>query len=213
MDSYFGYKPCSCCGKYADDGAYIKVDWYCLDCADKRPKMKSLLSLLSLRINSMTVKPSLPSKIFGVEQTDDLHDKQLEYHSGVFSHETAVMLHTLSTYSPFYYHISFPKGYHSENAREQYVKPHHTTEHELSDEYIELMDSWDSNPIRVTNLEKTIIDMLRYKWAVPGIVEEMIDDYITRNDKNIDKLTGYADRFNVLDIIKERILPFIKGVE
>jgi predicted transcriptional regulator of viral defense system len=69
------------------------------------------------------------------------------------------------------------------------------------------MDSWDSNSINVTNLEKTIVDMLLHKNPMPGIVDEMIDDYVAREDKNIDKLMDYACRFDVLDIIKERILP------
>lgn len=141
---------------------------------------------------------------------DDLYINQLKYSKGVYSFETAVMLHTLSTYSPFVYHISFPRGYHLANAKKkQHIKPYYLFKDELADEYIEGMDSWDSNPIRVTNLEKTIIDMLRYKRAMPGIVEEMINDYIVREDKNIDRLAEYGCRFDVLDIIKGKILPFV----
>lgn len=140
---------------------------------------------------------------------DDLYFVQLRYSKSVYSHETAVMLHTLSTYSPFVYHITFSRGYHLANAKERHIKPHYASKHELGDECIEVMDSWDSNPIRVTNLEKTIIDMLRYKRAMPGIVEEMINDYIVREDKSIDKLMEYGYRFDVLDIIKEKIFPFV----
>src|SRR5699024_11239111 len=82
---------------------------------------------------------------------------------------------------------------------------------ERTDEYIEVMDSWDSNPIKVTNLEKTIIDMLRKKNAMPGIVDEMINDYIDRDDTDIQKLVEYGTRFDVINQIEERMLPYVKS--
>ncbi|MBU5467925.1 hypothetical protein KQI49_13930 [Virgibacillus sp. MSJ-26] len=142
---------------------------------------------------------------------DDLYIIQLQYPGAVYSHETAVMLHTLSSYSPFFYHVSFGRGYHLSNAKEQHIKPHYISKNELDDEYIEKIDSWDSNPIKVTNLEKTIVDMLRHKNPMPGIVDEMIHDYVTREDKNIDKLVDYACRFDVLTSVKERVFPFAES--
>lgn len=146
---------------------------------------------------------------------DDLYFMQLKYPKGVYSHETAVMLHTLSTYSPFYFHISFPENYRlgSDKAKEQYIRTYYTPEIERTDEYIEVMDSWDSNPIRVTNLEKTVVDMLRKKVPMPGIVDEMINDYIDRDDTNIQKLVEYGTRFDVINQIEERILPYVKSTK
>ncbi len=144
---------------------------------------------------------------------DDLYIIQLQYPKAVYSHETAVMLHTLSTYSPFFYHLSFGRGYHLSNAKEQHIKPYYISQHQLDNEYIDEMDSWDSNPIKVTNLEKTIVDMLLHTNPMPGIVDEMIDDYVAREDKNIDKLMDYAYQFDVLNMIKERILPFVKSTK
>lgn len=146
---------------------------------------------------------------------DDLYFMQLKYPKGVYSHETAVMLHTLSTYSPFYFHISFPENYRlgSDKAKEQYIRTYYTPKIERTDEYIEVMDSWDSNPIKVTNLEKTIIDMLRKKNPMPGIVDEMINDYIDRDDTDIQKLVEYGARFDVINQIEERILPYVKSTK
>lgn len=140
---------------------------------------------------------------------DDLYLMQLRYAKGIYSHETAVMLHTLSTYSPFHFHVSFPRGYHLANAKELRFKPYYVRSEELQSEFIEVMNSWDSNPIRVTNLEKTVIDMLRHQRPMPGIVEEMINDYIRRKDKDIEKLKQYAVQFEVYRIVEERILPFV----
>lgn len=143
---------------------------------------------------------------------DDLYFVQLKYPKGVYSHETAVMLHTLSTFSPFHFNISFPRGYHlgSEHATEQNIHPHYMNKSEFNNEYVEEMTSWDSNPIRVTNLEKTVIDMLRYENSMPGVIDEMIHDYLGRDDKNITRLVEYGNTFGVIDQIEERILPFVK---
>lgn len=143
---------------------------------------------------------------------DDLYFMQLKYSTGIYSHETAVMLHDLSTYSPFYFHISFPKKYRlgADKAKKQHIRTYYTSEIERTNEYIEVINSWDSNPIRVTNLEKTVIDMLRKKTPMPGIVDEMINDYIVRDDTNIQRLQKYGVRFGVSNKIEERILPFVK---
>lgn len=141
---------------------------------------------------------------------DDLYLLQLQYSKGIYSHETAVMLHWLSTNYPFKYHMTFQKGYHLKNATEQNIKPHYFSSAEVSDEYTEIINTWDGNPVRVTNLEKTVIDMLKNKRATPNIINEMISDYVSRNDKNIKRLIDYAERFNVLDLVREKVLNIVK---
>ncbi|AOF49702.1 type IV toxin-antitoxin system AbiEi family antitoxin domain-containing protein [Tetragenococcus halophilus] len=141
---------------------------------------------------------------------DDLFMLQLKYSKGVFSHETAVMLHWLSTNYPFVYHVSFPRGYHLISAKEQNIKPYYVSANDLTSEYVDVVDSWDSNPLRVTNLEKTIVDMLRHEKAAPGIIEEMLDDYLNREDKDIKRLKDYGERFNIEDLINERVLSVVK---
>ncbi|HLR68357.1 MAG TPA: hypothetical protein VK105_14720 [Virgibacillus sp.] len=120
------------------------------------------------------------------------------------------MLHWLSTNYPFVYHLSLPRGYHLFNAKEQNIRPYYMEKSELSDEYIDKINSWDSNPLRVTNLEKTVIDMLRHKKPTPGLVDEMLDDYLSRKDKNIQRLEEYGRRFNVGKLIYERVLTIVK---
>lgn len=141
---------------------------------------------------------------------DDLYLLQLKYPKGIYSHGTAVMLHWLSTNYPFTYHVSFPRGYHLNSAQDQNIDPYYVSKNELTDEYVDLVDSWDSNPIRVTNLEKTIVDMLRTKKAAPGVVDEMIDDYLGRKNKNLSRLERYGKKFNVEKVIDERVLNNVK---
>lgn len=141
---------------------------------------------------------------------DDLYILQLRYPRGIISHDTAMMLHELTTFSPFVYHLTFPKGYHLSDAKEQLIEMHYANENELKEEYIQTIDSWESNPIKVTNLEKTIIDSFRYEELMTFIMKEMIHNYVQRKDKNIDRLIDYAKRFKVLEIVEREVLPFVK---
>jgi predicted transcriptional regulator of viral defense system len=144
------------------------------------------------------------------EYFDDLYLLQLKYTRSVYSHETAVLLHWLTTNYPFQFHMSFPKSYHLKNAKKQNIETYYVNEAELTAEYIETVESWDSNPLRVTNLEKTIIDMLKMKDSTPGIVDEMLDDYIDREDKNIERLKSYAKEFDIESLIDERVITLVK---
>src|SRR5699024_6732078 len=123
---------------------------------------------------------------------------------------TTKMENEYRTNYTFVYHVSFPRGYHLFNAKEQNIKPYYVEKSELEDEYIETIDSWDSNPLRVTNIEKTIIDILRLKNPTPGLVDEMLGDYLNRENKNIKRLMEYGKKFNVEKILDERILTIAK---
>lgn len=136
---------------------------------------------------------------------DDFFMLQLKYPKGIFSHETAVLLHWLSTNYPFTYHISFPRGYHLGNAKDQNIKPYYLSEKELNNNFIQDVKTWDGNIVRVTNLEKTIVDMLRYNQSTPGVIEEMVVSYLEREDRDIDKLLLYARQFKVENLIEERL--------
>ncbi|AZP05403.1 type IV toxin-antitoxin system AbiEi family antitoxin domain-containing protein [Jeotgalibaca ciconiae] len=120
------------------------------------------------------------------------------------------MLHWLTTNYPFLYHMSFPRGYHLVSAEQQSIKPYYLSSKELDEEYVVELNSWDSNPLRVTNLEKTMIDMLRYENVTPGLVDEMVDDYLDREDRNLERLETYAKRFKIEKLVEERILSAVQ---
>lgn len=137
---------------------------------------------------------------------DDLFLLQLKYPESVYSQYTAIMLHWLSTAYPFFYYFSLPKKYNFFSVPEKYIKPHYVNADELNDEYLEKIDSWHSNQVRVTNLEKTVVDSLRNEKLMTFVLEEMIDNYINREDKNIQRLIEYAKRFDVMEIIEKEVL-------
>jgi len=141
--------------------------------------------------------------------SDELYTTQLRYSKGVYSHETAVMLHSLSTYSPFVYHLTFPRGYHLNNPEQQHIYPHHMTLDKINIG-VEKMESWHGNLISVTNLERTVVDMLNNKNAFPGIVDEMVDNYLWMEDKDIGRLKEYAKIYGVESQVEEKVLELVK---
>lgn len=141
--------------------------------------------------------------------SDELYTTQLRYPKGIYSHETAVMLHSLSTYSPFVYHMTFPRGYNLNNPEQQHIYPHHMTLTKINIG-VKSMESWHGNHILVTNLERTVVDMLTNKNAFPGIVDEMIDNYLWMEDKDIKRLKRYAKIFGAEKQIEGKVLEFAK---
>lgn len=134
---------------------------------------------------------------------DDLYIMQLKYSKGVYSYESASMLHGLTTFSPFAYIMTFPKGYHLKTRQEQHIEAHFATPKFYSLGVMEL-DSWFGNPLRVTNLERTVIDMLRSPQTLPDIVDEAMSNYSWSQKKNLTRLKKYARMYGVERLVRER---------
>jgi uncharacterized protein involved in tellurium resistance len=62
------------------------------------------------------------------------------------------------------------------------------------------------NPIRVTDLERTICDIVRSRNQMDmQIVYEALRCYVKRTDRDVDLLYNYAGRFRVQKIIRQYI--------
>lgn len=134
---------------------------------------------------------------------DDLYIMQLKYSKGIYSHESACMLHGLTTFSPFSYIMTFPKGYHLNTREAQCIEAHYSTPPFYSLGVMQLK-SWFGNPLRVTNLERTVIDMLRSPHTLPDIVDEVLSNYSWSEDKNLTRLNEYAQVYKVMHLVRER---------
>lgn len=134
---------------------------------------------------------------------DDLYIMQLKYSKGIYSHESACMLHGLTTFSPFAYIMTFPKGYHLNTRADQYIEAHYAAPQFYSLGVMEL-NSWFGNSLRVTNLERTVIDMLRSPYTLPDIVDEVMSNYSWSEKKNLTRLNDYAQLYKVTHLVRER---------
>lgn len=130
---------------------------------------------------------------------DELYMVQSRFSKGVFSHETALDLYSLSTIIPKRVHLSVPANYHiqSKNLEEEFVRIHKVKEgvYELG---ISEIESYQGNPIRVYNKERTICDMWNPRYNVAFETKlEALKDYMREKDRDLIKLREYRERLNV----------------
>ena len=136
---------------------------------------------------------------------DELFSIQATCRSAVYSHETALYLHDLTDRSPLRYSLTVPVGYHSSSLIQGGYKIFYVNR-SVFDLGVITLKSPHGNPIRVTNLERTICDVLRSRNQMDmQIVYEALKRYVKRNEKDIDLLYAYAKSFRVQKIIRQYI--------
>ncbi len=130
---------------------------------------------------------------------DELYMIQCRFSKGVFSHETALDLYSLSTNIPKKIHLSVPSNYHIQR---KYLEEEFVRIHKVKDKVFDLgvieINSYQGNPIRVYNKERTICDMWnpRYNAAFETKLDAL-KDYMREKDRDPMKLREYRDKLNV----------------
>jgi predicted transcriptional regulator of viral defense system len=134
---------------------------------------------------------------------DELFTFQSRYSSTIFSHETALYLHGLTDRTPLAYSISVPSGYHSEFLNNSGHKIFYVSR-DLFDLGITSMNTPHGNPVRTTDLERTICDILRSRNQIDTQVRNVaLKGYVRNKDRNLDRLYRYAKRFHIQSIVRE----------
>ena len=136
---------------------------------------------------------------------DEMFIFQSKYKSSVYSHETALFLHDLTDKTPLRYSVTVPSGYHSSALNESEKKIYYVNRN-LFNLGVILMQSPHGNEIRVTNLERTICDILRSRNQIDvQFVTNSLKRYMLRKDKNINLLYSYAKAFHIQKIVRQYI--------
>jgi predicted transcriptional regulator of viral defense system len=136
---------------------------------------------------------------------DEMFGFQAVYRSSVYSHETALYLHDLTDRSPLRYSVSVPADYHTMSLRQSghkifYVK------RSLFEIGLTTMKSPHGNPIRVTNLERTISDVVRSRNQIDvQLIYEALKRYVGKKERNLDLLYSYSKRFRIQNVVREYI--------
>ncbi|MDN6640685.1 MAG: hypothetical protein L0L10_07870 [Tetragenococcus sp.] len=134
---------------------------------------------------------------------DDYFALQTTYSKGIYSHESALLLHELTTFSPFRYYMTFPKSYHTSQLEKNKIKPIYTIE-----PYYKLgrteVKTWFGNIVRVYDKERTVLDMLASKHSSKSIIDEMWGNYLNDKDKDPQRLYAYAEKMNRQKLLVER---------
>ena len=125
---------------------------------------------------------------------------QQKYKTGIFSHNTALYFYHLTDRTPLKLDLTF-----TSNTR---VKDELLNTHYIKKDYFEIgqtfLDMTDGTKIKVYDLERTIIDIIRDRNKLDlQIFNTALKDYIKRKDKNLIKLSKYAKIFKLENVLKK----------
>ena len=136
---------------------------------------------------------------------DELFTFQARYRSSIFSHETALFLHDLTDRTPIQFSVTVPVGYHSTSLAESGHKVFYVRR-KLFAIGVTQVRSLHGNDLRATNLERTIVDLLRSRNQVDvQLINDAMKRYVSRSDRDIDRLYRYAQQFRVENRLRETI--------
>lgn len=141
---------------------------------------------------------SLPHSI-----VDSLYVFQLRCKKGIFSHETALLLHNLSDRIPTKCVMTVPEGYNTHRFNKNSIDFHWCNKniHDLG--VINIISTY-GNELRVYDLERTICDIIKYRSSMdPAIFKTAIQNYIEKSDKKRFKLSLYAKKLGVTNKVNQ----------
>lgn len=137
---------------------------------------------------------------------DEMFFLQYRFSKGIFSHDTALYLHSMTDRTPRNYIMTFPRGYNTGNAKSQKL----VTKLVVSKLYeigITEIVSPCQNVLRVYDIERTLCDIVKGNATCDiQIVNQAMKTYAGSKNKDIAKLIGYAEQLRV----KSKILTYME---
>jgi predicted transcriptional regulator of viral defense system len=165
------------------------------------------LDIPTTYLSIMTKRGELERVAWGVYQKPTLLEDefflfQSQHKAAIFSHETALFLHDLSDRTPQFVSCTVPSGYHSVALDESTHQVFYVKRKLLEMGVVE-RQSPHGNPLRVTGMERTIVDILRSRNRIEDqILFDALKRYARLKSKNIELLYRYAERFRVQNILR-----------
>ena len=125
----------------------------------------------------------------------------------VYSHMTALYFHGLSIKAPNNkYDITVRKTYNNKHLKEHNVFYVRDDIYELG---ITQIETPMGNKVRVYDIERCICDIIRSKKRMdPQHVKYSIREYLKRKDKNLNKLSIYAEKLGIKDEVMNYLEAF-----
>jgi predicted transcriptional regulator of viral defense system len=134
---------------------------------------------------------------------DELFSLQARYSVSVYSHETALYLHDLTDRTPLTYSVTVPTGYHTETLNASGCKVYYVNR-KLIELGVVYLESPHGNEIRVTGLERTMVDLFRNRNSMDiQLFNDALKRYVGRKERNLDLLYTYARKFRVQQIARQ----------
>ena len=134
---------------------------------------------------------------------DDMYTLMLRSDKIIFSHETALFLNGLSERTPFEHSVTIPSNcvlsdVLMDECKCYYIKP------ELFELGVIKKKTTFGNEVRCYNAERTICDLLRSRNRMDDeTVIGAIKKYAAYQEKDLNRLAVYAEKFRVSKILKQ----------
>jgi predicted transcriptional regulator of viral defense system len=158
-------------------------------------------------LSIMEKRGELERASWGVYQSpsfieDELFIFQSRHKASIYSHETALYLHDLTDRTPLSYSVSVPADYHAASFKESMHKVFYV-KRTLLNLGVVTLQSPHGNTLRVTGIERTIVDILRSRSRIEDqLIFDTLKRYVRMKNRNIDLLYRYAQRFRVQSVLR-----------
>ena len=144
----------------------------------------------------------------GIYQLDDeWQDELLILHNrcsgAVFSHDEAFYYYNLTDREPLIHTLTIYSGYNSHRLTASGKCKVYTVKKELLDIGKTIVRDNFGNDIPMYDLERTVCDLIRSRSSIEvQDFNAVLKSYISRKDKNLNRLMEYAKLFRVHNVIR-----------
>ena len=158
---------------------------------------------LSIMQDKGIIKKVAPGIYIDVNiKKDNYYIFGLSMPNAIFSHMTALYFHGLSTKSPnCVYDITVKKSYNSTHLRKHNVFYVDNDIYELG---LTEVETPMGNKVKVYDIERCICDIIRSKNRMDSEhVKHSVREYVKRKDKDLVKLSLYAEKLGVKEVVMD----------
>ena len=139
----------------------------------------------------------------GTDWIDELYVLYQRCPNAVFSHDEAFYYHGLIDREPLVHTLTIYSGYNAHRLKADGKCKVYTVKRELLDIGKTVVKDNDENMIPMYDLERTICDLIRSRSSVEiQDFNSALKTYVSRNDKDLNRLMEYAKLFRVDNVIR-----------
>lgn len=138
------------------------------------------------------------------KKEDNYYIFDLSMPNVIYSHMTALYFHGLSKKTPNnVYDITVKRNYNSVHLKKHNVFYVNNDIYELG---ITEIETPMGNKIKVYDIERCICDIIRSKNRMdPKLIKHSVKEYIKRKDKDLIKLSSYAEKLGIKEVVMDYI--------
>ena len=139
----------------------------------------------------------------GDNWVDELYVLHQRCPNAVFSHDEAFYYHGLADREPFVHTFTIYSGYNTHRLTADGSCKAYTVKKELLDVGKIIVRDNSGNMIPMYDLERTICDLMRSRSSIEAQdFNSALKAYVSRKDKNLNRLMEYAKLFRVDNVIR-----------